>query len=108
MILRKQGICSGGISSREESSNQLRKTLELFCLSSDTYATLTYQQNRHKFSKLRNGGCWRSVRTDVPRWCDPAPSGSVNGGGPARAIRCSNSEAGSLGRMPKFREDRKS
>jgi hypothetical protein len=48
MILRKQGICSGVISSREESSNQLRKTLELFCLSSDTYATLTYQQNRHK------------------------------------------------------------
>jgi hypothetical protein len=48
MILRKQGICSGVISSREKSSNQLRKTLELFCLSSDTYATLTYQQNRHK------------------------------------------------------------
>jgi len=48
MILRKQGICSGVISSREESSNQLRKTLEQFCLSSDTYATLTYQQNRHK------------------------------------------------------------
>ena len=48
MILRKQGICSGVISSREDSSYQLRKTLELFCLSSDTYATLTYQQNRHK------------------------------------------------------------
>jgi hypothetical protein len=42
MILRKQGICSGVISLWEDSSNQLRKTLELFCLSSDAYAILTY------------------------------------------------------------------
>src|ERR1700681_3585658 len=41
IILRKQGICSGVISSREESSIQLRKTLELFCLSSEAYAILT-------------------------------------------------------------------
>src|ERR1700681_4826558 len=41
MILRKQGICSGVISSREDSSYQLRKTLELFFLSSEAHAMLT-------------------------------------------------------------------